>query len=521
MDLLRAAVSGKRRRLRLPDGSSLDISYITPRLLAMSFPASRVEALYRNEIGSVARFLEAAHGAHFLVVNLSERAYDYSLFGHRVVECGFADHHTAPLGVLIDICRATDAWLAGGAERVVVVHCLAGKGRTGVACASYLVYSGAVAGEAAGVGGARRWGAADGGAAGDTVRGRAFLAATAAAGAVELAADADAKEEGESADEVTAGEGAGACADEGAVGDDEVDDDDEDEDDDAPGDGNAVDSDEDPEPASTRSAAAESAATTMFAPLSPTSPLEAEAEATAAARFGVPSAEELAERAVRLFLQQRGEGLSFAAQRRSVLYVATVVRRALIGALAHSLSDSAATAAEADDVRHWDRALAELHGLQLPPPPKVRVLAVVLHSVPLMRSTRNLRPSLQLRAQPHQDLRGVAVLADTRAAADSVEALRVYEADDVAVAFRVDTAVAGDILLRVVHHRLAGDARAEGGAEGAVRTAVGAAVGAAAGALGRGGRGGRDSARDEVEVFRLSFHVRLRPRVWRARKHTI
>ena len=48
MDLLRAAVSGKRRRLRLPDGSSLDVSYITPRLLAMSFPASRVEALYRN-----------------------------------------------------------------------------------------------------------------------------------------------------------------------------------------------------------------------------------------------------------------------------------------------------------------------------------------------------------------------------------------------------------------------------------------------------------------------------------------
>jgi hypothetical protein len=519
MDLLRAAVSGKRRRLRLPNGSSLDVSYITPRLLAMSFPASRVEALYRNEIGSVARFLEAAHGAHFLVVNLSERAYDYSLFGHRVVECGFADHHTAPLGVLIDICRATDAWLAGGAERVVVVHCLAGKGRTGVACASYLVYSGAVAGEAAGVGGARRWGAADGGAAGDTVRGRAFLAATAAAGAVDLAADAGAKEEGESADGVAAGEGAGACADEGAAGDD--DDEDDDEDDDAPGDGNAVDSDEDPELASTRSAAAESAATTMFAPLSPTSPLEAEAEATAAARFGVPSAEELAERAVRLFLQQRGEGLSFAAQRRSVLYVATVVRRTLVGALAHSLSDSAATAAEADDVRHWDRALAELHGLQLPPPPKVRVLAVVLHSVPLMRSTRNLRPSLQLRAQPHQDLRGEAVLADTRAAADSVEVLRVYEADDVAVAFRVDTAVAGDILLRVVHHRLAGDARAEGGAEGAVRTAVGAAVGAAAGALGRGGRGGRDNTGDEVEVFRLSFHVRLRPRVWRARTHTI
>ena len=146
MDLLRAAVSGKRRRLRLADGTSLDIAYVTPRLLAPGFPATSVEALYRNEFGAVARFLDARHGDGYLVVNLSERAYDYARFGYRVVDMGWPDHHTAPVSVLLDLCRAIDAWLAGGAERVVVVHCLAGKGRTGAACASFLVYSGAVAG---------------------------------------------------------------------------------------------------------------------------------------------------------------------------------------------------------------------------------------------------------------------------------------------------------------------------------------------------------------------------------------
>jgi phosphatidylinositol-3,4,5-trisphosphate 3-phosphatase/dual-specificity protein phosphatase PTEN len=52
MDWLRKIVSGKRRRFN-DDNYDLDITYITPRVIAMSFPASGVEQMYRNSISDV------------------------------------------------------------------------------------------------------------------------------------------------------------------------------------------------------------------------------------------------------------------------------------------------------------------------------------------------------------------------------------------------------------------------------------------------------------------------------------
>lgn len=52
MDWLRKIVSGKRRRFESAD-YNLDITYITNRIIAMSFPASGFEQLYRNNINDV------------------------------------------------------------------------------------------------------------------------------------------------------------------------------------------------------------------------------------------------------------------------------------------------------------------------------------------------------------------------------------------------------------------------------------------------------------------------------------
>ena len=55
MDWLRKIVSGKRRRFA--EGNyNLDITYITPRVIAMSFPASGIETMYRNNMGDVSRY---------------------------------------------------------------------------------------------------------------------------------------------------------------------------------------------------------------------------------------------------------------------------------------------------------------------------------------------------------------------------------------------------------------------------------------------------------------------------------
>lgn len=76
MNWLRCKVSGKRNRFK-DDKYNLDITYITPKVLAMSFPASGWESCYRNKIGNVVKFLDEKHKGHYRVYNLSNRTYNY------------------------------------------------------------------------------------------------------------------------------------------------------------------------------------------------------------------------------------------------------------------------------------------------------------------------------------------------------------------------------------------------------------------------------------------------------------
>jgi len=55
VDFLKKKVSGKKNRYK-EDGFNLDLTYICKRLLAMAFPGSGVEGLYRNNINDVKLF---------------------------------------------------------------------------------------------------------------------------------------------------------------------------------------------------------------------------------------------------------------------------------------------------------------------------------------------------------------------------------------------------------------------------------------------------------------------------------
>lgn len=63
---LRALVSKNHRRL-VTAGYDLDLSYITDRIIAMSYPAERYDSLYRNPMSQVRRFLDSKHGDHYKV----------------------------------------------------------------------------------------------------------------------------------------------------------------------------------------------------------------------------------------------------------------------------------------------------------------------------------------------------------------------------------------------------------------------------------------------------------------------
>ena len=60
MDFLREIVSGPKKRFQ-EDGYNLDLTYVTPRIIAMSFPASGIETLYRNNIENVLLRLDLAY----------------------------------------------------------------------------------------------------------------------------------------------------------------------------------------------------------------------------------------------------------------------------------------------------------------------------------------------------------------------------------------------------------------------------------------------------------------------------
>ncbi|KAG2834806.1 hypothetical protein PC112_g5922 [Phytophthora cactorum] len=141
MNALRAVVSGATVRF-VQDGFNLDLTYITPRLIAMSYPASGIEKTYRNDINDVAAFLNSRYPSAYRVYNLSERSYDSSKFEGRVKDYGFPANHPPPLQLLIDIVNDMTEWATKNPRNVVVVHCLDGQGCTGVVCSCYLLLTG-------------------------------------------------------------------------------------------------------------------------------------------------------------------------------------------------------------------------------------------------------------------------------------------------------------------------------------------------------------------------------------------
>lgn len=52
VDFLKEIVSGPKNRFK-ENGYNLDLTYICPRIIGMSFPASGVETIYRNSINDV------------------------------------------------------------------------------------------------------------------------------------------------------------------------------------------------------------------------------------------------------------------------------------------------------------------------------------------------------------------------------------------------------------------------------------------------------------------------------------
>lgn len=144
MNTVRSIVSKKKKRyVSADEGFDLDLSYITPRIIAMGFPSSGVEAAYRNPMPEVQRFFKSRHAGHYKIYNLcSERAYDITGYFDLVERCPFDDHNPCALKLVERFCQSVDAYLSEHPQNVVGIHCKAGKGRTGMMISAYLLHAG-------------------------------------------------------------------------------------------------------------------------------------------------------------------------------------------------------------------------------------------------------------------------------------------------------------------------------------------------------------------------------------------
>ncbi|KAL1985053.1 hypothetical protein VTN96DRAFT_8288 [Rasamsonia emersonii] len=145
---LRQIVAGPR--LQHPE-AGLDLCYVTDNLIATSGPSSTYpQRAYRNPTDALVRFLDSKHGENWYIWEFRAEGTGYpdsEVYG-RIHHFPWPDHHPPPFALIPPIMATMRNWLQGAdtegkqqtkGERVAVVHCKAGKGRSGTVACSYLI----------------------------------------------------------------------------------------------------------------------------------------------------------------------------------------------------------------------------------------------------------------------------------------------------------------------------------------------------------------------------------------------
>ena len=110
MNYFRTFISKKKKHF-IDRKYNLDLSYITPRIIVMSYPTSFPQSFFLNNIKEVASFLNERHGNNYLLINLIDKKNDNSRFNGEVLE--YIIEYNMPLYIqtLFDICFQIDDYL--------------------------------------------------------------------------------------------------------------------------------------------------------------------------------------------------------------------------------------------------------------------------------------------------------------------------------------------------------------------------------------------------------------------------
>ncbi|KAJ5993902.1 Phosphatase tensin type [Penicillium sp. IBT 35674x] len=158
--ILRQIVAGPR--LQHPE-ANLDLCYVTDNIIATSGPSGTYpQRAYRNPLDALVTFLDSKHGSNWCIWEFRAEGTGYpdsEVYG-RIHHFPWPDHHPPPFALIPNIMGSMRNWLHrldepkksesteqtsdaektdSPSDRVVVVHCKAGKGRSGTIATAYLI----------------------------------------------------------------------------------------------------------------------------------------------------------------------------------------------------------------------------------------------------------------------------------------------------------------------------------------------------------------------------------------------
>ena len=137
--LIRQLVSKDKNRFCY-DEFDLDLTYITPNIIAMGKPSVSIEGMYRNKLEDVKEFFNQRHPQHYKVYNLCEQIFYPDKTFYAQGHFPFQDHEAPPLNLIRPFCEDAKKFLEENNENIVAIHCKAGKGRTGTFISCLLLY---------------------------------------------------------------------------------------------------------------------------------------------------------------------------------------------------------------------------------------------------------------------------------------------------------------------------------------------------------------------------------------------
>ncbi|XP_071954389.1 cyclin-G-associated kinase-like isoform X1 [Antedon mediterranea] len=118
----------------------MDISYLTSRIIVMSYPAEGLESTYKNHIDDVRGYLDSRHPGKYMVFNLTQRKYNAVKLNNKVTDCGWPVKRAPTLALLYTICRNMYLWLQKDPSNICTIHCQDGKASSATVIASFFAF---------------------------------------------------------------------------------------------------------------------------------------------------------------------------------------------------------------------------------------------------------------------------------------------------------------------------------------------------------------------------------------------